>query len=257
MKKLSSLRWWLLSITSVFGILAIVATSPSPPFYNSVRGDFIPKQLCANGTGLMRWYTNNENVSVRISGEPTQGSVPAFNNSAYDTTGIHAVTISKKLTITVTPDPLFDQSGGQEGAPSSNVPFGARLSFSPLIIPQTVCESFPIDPIGVYSGTLEQSKPQAATTEQLAQIYWDIDHFWLETYAMPRGSQLYSYWTPQQRIKCDAMAKDGNLTCKTVNASFNGKVTSTGYQGAYTLTSKVNSVVVQAEGTFDFKPYRP
>jgi hypothetical protein len=244
MSNFKLLRFLALGIISLAGILSILATSPLPPdgylyivtlnnpeaFSNDYGGG--ESFACKDDFVKVGWELKVSKKAL-LSTIPVDGVEPGLNEKTLSGTGEEQVKVIAQT------DFLFDTIS------DSYPTFTYKLN----LLPNDICTGFPVRPVGIFSGKLEQTIPTSATLPRDLQLQWN-------------GSSLLAIVRSDQTSissSCTLDATSDSISCEnerdgTVLFKLEGQMSATGFAGSYEgISTDLNSQLPFA-GTFSFSP---
>lgn len=228
-----------LLIVVAAGIWSIVATSPPPlpelfvltlnddEEYGYYYSDSV--FACEGESVLVRWNTFEGNGGT-LTTEPAGNLDPDLRNRAVTSTG--------ELTTVVLGEVVIIFRVGSDPDAQREI----------QLIPPDLCTGFPVDVVGRYEGTLDQTDPDVRTLERALRFYWDGDAL----------RATLSSDTAADQLTCTAFVDDDRLVCRDGEVGderllLDGLLTAAGYQGSYQGLNEGAGVVTPFAGSFDFQ----
>jgi len=233
-----------LLVISFLGILSILATSP-PPYGDGflVFSENNPPAsslwvrenayVCLNDTVKIK-ATFYESSQITLNVRTPENTFPPLNN--YTLTPEN-------------PEVSVQVLGNVEFDPTSNMFDNPKLG----LIPEELCNDFPLRIIGWYKGQLEQETPSTASLVREFRLFWDgaslkahLDTTILDTL----GYQ-------EDYLNCQAESQSNSLNCSLEKANGDtlkilGTFTEDGLKGTYEGQSSTETLQAAFKGQFSF-----
>ncbi|MEZ4630401.1 MAG: hypothetical protein R2880_06800 [Deinococcales bacterium] len=226
------------ALLSLVALLSIIATSPQPPnlYYFGIE----PNQVCQGDKVKLSWRAA-EDTSLYLSGNPLDATEPQFNRMTLDAKGSQVIEVFKDVNLTME---------SRRGSEKSSWEQVVRL------LNQEICESFVVNPIGLYQGIMSQTEPNSIQLARFIILEWYNP---LQLYIYEEPTNDYGYHYPAFRLNCGEMDAEANLSCESKDSvgdvllKFSGTVTPEGFSGSYEGLEKSTVASINFSGTFDFK----
>jgi hypothetical protein len=233
-------KWRFIGIVLIgaLGLFSLLATSETPEPYGYIYLAINPESYatnsidaCINDELILSWNVVSGSTSI-LSAIPKENISPLLIDRTVDLQGELPITVKGPSKINL----LYDQRGSTIYQASAEI----------RLLPDDLCNGFPIDIRGDYEGTLEQTLPQVASLPRSLSVYLLGNALAADLKTETSSIALY----------CTTSAQDDMLTCtqgqEEITFKLEGQITSAGFEGTYEGTQKGSSFETNTSGTFRF-----
>ncbi len=239
-----------LGMVALSGIISIVATSPLPPprfaviTANNQDAGFTSEEksfACLNEKVKLEWGISDVD-KVTLTANPLGKLNPDIDKKQFESSGTLETTALGDVTVTL------------ESGELKMVRVLALLS-------EDVCKNFPINLIADFSGTLQQTSPNAARLNRSLKLRWRDNALQAIVTTIPT-SQYAEDYAGKKTAPCQLFPAEDKLICSAGDEAnprlrLEGSITADGFTGTYKGFDESSAGNVSFEGTFDFKKVVP
>ncbi|MCA9835374.1 MAG: hypothetical protein KC422_00600 [Trueperaceae bacterium] len=235
------IRLLFLALVIGLGIFTILATSKLPPASLFLKpSDYYGKfDLCPGEKVTLAWFIDAPYQGNLIA-EPLEHVEPSLNQLSVEEQG--------ELEVQILGDALI-RLKVIDGKNGSVVAF-PELKFA--VMTEEVCSTFDFNPVGSYSGKMQQLEPIELVFDYSLMLYWQTD--------LGLSARLFEIgkngaYNKELELLCSVKKETTNLTCQTYGAEslvLKGTLTAEGYKGSYQGQSKNADTALPFSGAFNF-----